>query len=373
MVRRSERAARLVLVAALLAPVVVWGDGATASAAPGDDVVAIELRHLVDLPDTSTGTRARIISMATTGRRLFVVEQSDGRIYEIVDRHTRPRAELWFDVGAAIETATDRRLDRSNPFHGGLRSLAFHPRFAGNGRFYVSAMESRPTGPEGHTYLSDVADPVAADGVVLEFRAPIGGGPVDPTTYREVFRVGMSVYDHPIKQIAFDPNAADPAHPDHGLLYVAHGDGSEWSATAGGGLGDDALGKILRIDPTPSGSGPLASPFTVPASNPFVGPGDGMLDAVYSLGHRNPHSLAFARQGTGTLLISAEAGRDNVEEVNLITAGANYGWSDREGTFVHLPGGGVGTGIAPLPIDEWRRALTYPAAQYRHRARPGPR
>lgn len=60
-----------------------------------------------------------------------------------------------------------------------------------------------------------------------------------PTSYGEAFRVAMPRYDHPIKQIVFKA----------GYLYIGHGDGSLSSAIAGGGQGNDALGKVLRIDP----------------------------------------------------------------------------------------------------------------------------
>ncbi|MEZ5225260.1 MAG: DUF4214 domain-containing protein [Acidimicrobiales bacterium] len=330
-----------------------------------DGGVTVELRPFVQVPDTDGGDPPRINAMATTGDRLFVVEEHDGIIYEILDRSTTPRLEVFLDVDAAIESVTGRDLDESNPMHSGLRSLAFHPDFATNGLLYVSAMETRPASTTGHHYLSDVATPVAADSVLLEFRQV--GGVVDPNSYREVFRVGMPVYDHTIRQIAFN-RYAPVGSPDRGLLYIAHGDGSEVSATAGGGQRNDALGKILRIDPRVNG----AAPYTVPASNPFVGD-PSMLDEVYSLGHRNPHTLAFVPIGGGqTILVSGEPGRDNVEELNIIEAGGDYGWSDREGTFVHVNGGGgVINGIAPLPADEATRGYTYPAAQYGHDGTPG--
>ncbi len=330
--------------------------------APGG--LTVELRPYVQLPNSENGDPPRINAMATSGNRLFVVEERDGVIYEIVDRSSSPRLITFFDVGEAIERATDRALDDSSAAHSGLRSLAFHPDFVTNGLFYVSAMETRPVSSIGHRYLSDVPDPVGADSVLIEFRQE--NGTIAPTSYREVFRVGMPVYDHTIRQIAFDPHAL-PSSPERGLLYIAHGDGSEFSATAGGGQRNDALGKILRIDPLANGT----QPYTVPASNPFVGD-PSMLDEVYSLGHRNPHTLAFAPLNGETLLLSGEPGRDNIEELNIIESGGDYGWSSREGTFVHLTsGGGLVNGIAPLPSNEADFGYTYPAAQYGHKGSPG--
>ncbi len=355
-------------VAAFLGATAIAGihPGAAENSVPqliADDGLTIELRPFVQLPNTDAGDPPRINAMATFGDRLFIVEERDGIIYEVVNRDTTPTVQVFFDVGAAVETATGRALD-TNGAHSGLRSVAFHPDFATNGKLYVSAMEARPADVSGHHYLSDVDAPVQADSVLIEFTQV--GGSIAPASYREVFRVGMPVYDHPIKQIAFDPTA-EAGDPDRGLLYIAHGDGSEFSATAGGGQRNDALGKILRIDPLEDGD-----PYSVPASNPFVGD-PSMLDEVYSLGHRNPHTLAFVPSASGeTLLISAEPGRDNVEEINIIEAGADYGWSSREGTFVHRnEGGGVIDGIGPLPSDDADFGYTYPAAQYGHEGSPG--
>ncbi len=328
--------------------------------------VTLELTPLVELPDTSRGA-ARINHFATAGDRLFVVEDHSGTIYEIERNGRTAVATVFFDVGAAIPTATGRDLNIDNSFHGGLRGVAFHPEFETNGLFYTTAMEDRPANPTPASYLSDVANPMPADSVLIEWRADTTTGTVAADSYREVFRVGMPVFDHPIRQLAFNPFSV-PGDDDYGLLYVAHGDGSVLSATAGGGVNNDALGKILRVDPTPSGG----RGWTVPPANPFVGNGS-MIDEAYSIGHRNPHHLSFAADGRGGVhLLVAEVGRDNVEEVNVITAGSNYGWSQREGTFVHLDNGeGLVTGVAGLPVNDALNGFTYPAVQFGHQGVPG--
>lgn len=329
-----------------------------------DRGVTVDLVPFATIPDSSAG-RPRINAFATTGDRLFVVEEFDGKIYEIDRTVNGGSPRLFFDVRAGLLDQTGRRIDNTSRVQGGLRSVAFHPEFETNGLFYTSLMEQRTGGIPDSAYLSDVSNPIVADGVVLEWQVDLQTGQVDVDSYRQLFRVGVPVYDHTMKQIAFNP-FAEPGDEDYGLLYVAHGDGSTQAATSGGGLNNDARGKILRIDPRPAGG----QPYSVPATNPFVGD-PSMLDEVYSLGHRNPHHLAFAQDSTGSvLLISAEAGRENVEEVNVINPGENYGWSQREGTFVHLPGGGLGTGVAALPANEAENGFTFPSAQYGH---TGPR
>lgn len=102
--------------------------------------------------------------------------------------------------------------------------------------------------------------------------------------------------------------------PD-GMLYVATGDAGvpesaqELSSTAG---------KILRIRPD----------GTVPEDNPVA------ASPVFSLGHRNVQGLAFDDQGR---LWASEFGQADVDELNLITPGSNYGWPECEGSCARAP------------------------------------
>lgn len=96
--------------------------------------------------------------------------------------------------------------------------------------------------------------------------------------------------------------------PD-GMLYATVGDAGRAA------LAQDLSsynGKILRM--TPEGA--------VPPDNPFAG------SHVWSLGHRNPQGIAWDRDGR---LWSSEFGQNTWDELNLITAGANYGWPVVEG------------------------------------------
>jgi len=96
--------------------------------------------------------------------------------------------------------------------------------------------------------------------------------------------------------------------PD-GMLYITAGDaGVPQRAQDTAELG----GKILRV--TPEGA--------VPEDNPFPG------SAVFSLGHRNPQGLDWDRDGR---LWAAEFGQNTWDELNVVDAGANYGWPVVEG------------------------------------------
>ena len=96
--------------------------------------------------------------------------------------------------------------------------------------------------------------------------------------------------------------------PD-GMLYATTGDHGEPP------LAQDRrslAGKILRL--TPAGG--------VPVDNPFP------RSPVWSYGHRNVQGLAFDAAGR---LWATEFGESTYDELNLIEAGANYGWPEYEG------------------------------------------
>ena len=101
-------------------------------------------------------------------------------------------------------------------------------------------------------------------------------------------------------RIAFGPD---------GMLFVAIGDAGRRDSSQDL---DSLNGKILRM--TPDGG--------VPADNPFPD------SLVYSYGHRNPQGLAWAEDGT---MFATEFGQNTWDELNIITAGANYGWPTVEG------------------------------------------
>ncbi|WP_442860959.1 PQQ-dependent sugar dehydrogenase [Amycolatopsis sp. CA-230715] len=92
--------------------------------------------------------------------------------------------------------------------------------------------------------------------------------------------------------------------PD-GKLYATAGNAEQPA------LGQDKKslnGKILRINPDGS----------IPADNPFG-------NAVWSYGHRNPQGLAWDKKGQ---LWESELGDSDVDELNLIQKGKNYGYPD---------------------------------------------
>jgi glucose/arabinose dehydrogenase len=166
-------------------------------------------------------------------------------------------------------------------------------------------------------------------------------GHADPTSARTLLTVEQPQPNHNGGQLTFGPD---------GLLYLGLGDGGaggdEGAGHAPQGNGqslDTLLGKILRIDPTPSGTGP----YTIPGGNPFASGGGRPEIWVYGL--RNPWRFSFDRD-TGNVWI-ADVGQGAWEEIDQVpfanAAGANYGWPNFEGTHPYR-GGTLPNAVAPV-------------------------
>ncbi|MEZ0254191.1 MAG: PQQ-dependent sugar dehydrogenase, partial [Chthoniobacter sp.] len=162
--------------------------------------------------------------------------------------------------------------------------------------------------------------------------------------------------------------------PD-GYLYISVGDGgsqhdNDYGHTGGqsgapvisGNLGNaqdttKLLGKVLRIDPLGT-NGPGGS-YGIPASNPFAGAGGGVREEIYCFGMRNPWRFSFDTDPVlGSRIIEADVGQDNVEEINLLVSGGNYGWRIKEGTFNHDNTAPSGGGALIDPVAEYAHPLT---------------
>ena len=190
--------------------------------------------------------------------------------------------------------------------------------------------------PDGRQLYVNYTDR-SGDTHVVEYG--FGGGRADPATARELLFVDQPFANHNGGHLVFGPD---------GKLWIGLGDG---------GSGNDPrnnaqtlgviLGKMLRIDPQPSGD----QPYTIPADNPFVGRA-GARGEVWSLGLRNPWRYSFDR-ATGDLWIG-DVGQNAREEVDFTPAasrgGENYGWARLEGT---RPVSGTPPAGAVGPIVEY--------------------
>ncbi len=168
-----------------------------------------------------------------------------------------------------------------------------------------------PRGEKFYVYFSSNEEKQ----VVREYSFSDGKG----TTPRDLLVMDDQFPNHNGGNVMFGPD---------GYLYVGTGDGGGGGDPLESGQDlDSLLGKILRIDPSPSDG----LPYSIPPDNPFVGRAG--RDEVWAYGLRNPWRFSFDRE-TKDLWIG-DVGQDEWEEVNRQPSdsdgGENYGWNEREG------------------------------------------
>lgn len=247
--------------------------------------------------------------------RLFVAE-SRGTVRVV--RAGRVRPTPFADITRLVRSGGEQ----------GLLGLAFHPKYASNGRFYVNY-----TDRDGATVIAELR------------RSPANPDIANPGYRRQLMRIPQPYSNHNGGALAFGPD---------GYLYIGMGDGG-----AGGDPQNRAqamnsrLGKLLRID-VDGRQGRLQ--YRIPPSNPFRGR-PGIPGEIYAIGLRNPWRISFDRI-RGDLWIG-DVGQSRREEISFATVaqarGANFGWRVWEGDVRH--------GTTPLTI----RRLIRPVTVYDHR------
>ena len=241
----------------------------------------------------------------------------------------------------------------------GFMGFAFHPEFAttgapGYGKLYT-AFSAEPEGAAD--YADD--DDLVEHSVLQEWTAADPAAAVFTGETRALLRVGQFAPNHNVGTIAFNPRAAAGA-ADYGLLYICFGDGGSGHDPRDNGQRlDTPLGAIARIDPL----GTNAGAYGIPADNPFVDSED-TAPEIWAYGLRHPQQFSWDA-ADGRMFIG-DIGQNEIEEINLGVAGANYGWRLREGTFA------TGMAVAERRGPVYERpdadptSLTYPVAQYDH-------
>ena len=159
---------------------------------------------------------------------------------------------------------------------------------------------------------------------------------IDSLSRREIFSVGKNAGNHNGGTVAFGPD---------GYLYLGLGDGGNANDVGASHIepGGNAqnlttpLGKMLRIDPldpalTSASPDPVSTngQYRIPVSNPFQGAGE--VPETFALGFRNPYRFSFDVD-TGELIV-ADVGQNNIEEIDRVVLGGNYGWAVKEGDFL---------------------------------------
>ncbi|MEA1784948.1 PQQ-dependent sugar dehydrogenase [Arenibacter sp. GZD96] len=223
--------------------------------------------------------------------RIFVVEQR-GRILVFPNETTVPQSTVFLDIGNRVD-------DSENEM--GLLGMVFHPDFATNGYFYVYYNTSRNT-----TVVSRFS--------VMETDA----NNADANSEVILLQIPQPFTNHNGGQLAFGPD---------GFLYIAVGDGGSGGDPQGNAQNrENLLGSILRIDVNGMDDG---LNYAIPPDNPYA-ESTVFRREIFAYGLRNPWRMSFDVETAA--LWAGDVGQGELEEIDIIQKGANYGWNFLEGT-----------------------------------------
>ena len=170
---------------------------------------------------------------------------------------------------------------------GGLLDVKAHPDYAENGWIYISYASEEGDEKGGHTALMRAK---LKDGALVENELLYKATP--NTTKGQHFG----------SRIVFG---------NDGYLFLTIGERGDRDVNPQDITRDG--GKVYRFNEDGS----------IPSDNPFVGK-DGAKEAIYSYGHRNPQGMVVHPM-TGEIWVN-EHGPRGGDEINVVQAGANYGW-----------------------------------------------
>lgn len=219
-------------------------------------------------------------------KRLFVLSQS-GKV-NVVNGSGTVVTEPFLDVSSLVSFGGEA----------GLLGMAFSPKYATDGYFYVNYIDKD------------------LNTVVARYKVSSDENTADASSAQVILKLKQPYQNHNGGALAFGPD---------GYLYIAFGDGG--SAGDPHKYGQDMstwLGKILRIDVS-------TLPYKSPADNPFVTTA-GAKPEIWSTGLRNPWRISFDSK-THEMYI-ADVGQGEIEEIDVEAAGKggnNYGWRCYEG------------------------------------------
>lgn len=304
------------------------------------------------LRPVASGFTSPLVAVNAPGdpSRLFVVEQT-GQVKIVQNGTVQPTPFL--DATSTIvpmQAGYDER---------GFLGLAFDPGFAnpsspGYRRLFTWTSEPTQTNPAGGSTNYPLTTPGTVDhqNVLSSYRVSAANpNIVDTSTRQTLLRIDHPSFNHDAGDIKFGPD---------GYLYFGDGDGGGGNDVGNGhnptiGNARDVnspLGKIHRIDVNGTNRGN----YGVPADNPFAITGG--VKEIYATGFRNPYRFSF----DGSRLIVADVGQNNIEEIDDVVKGGNYGWNAKEGTFLFNPSNGtVGASTPGSPAG-----FIDPVAQYDH-------
>ena len=233
---------------------------------------------------------ATAVAQAPDGR-LFIAEQGGAlRVFQAGQLLLQPFIQLAVD-------ALDER---------GLIGVALHPNFPATPHVFVH-------------YTTTAAAPGGTHNRISRFTAL--GNVAFPSSE-------LILVDLPPLSAATNHNGGALHFGSDGKLYVGVGENADPARSQDL---TSPFGKLLRFNEDGS----------IPADNPFFNTQQGLAGAIWAFGLRNPFTFAV-QPATGRIHIN-DVGENTWEEINVGTAGANFGWPNSEG-----PDNISGNIIAPL-------------------------
>ena len=232
----------------------------------------------------------------------YLLAQQSGEVLRIDETGA---GEVVLDLSGVVATGHEEL---------GLLAVAPDPAFAGTGAYFVHYVADGP------------------------LRNVVARYTIGSSEGHAIIEVDQPFENHNGGAMRFGPD---------GMLYVSFGDGGDrWDPLGNGQAPSNLLATVIRIDVT---SRP--GRYRIPADNPFVGRSSRSgraLSEVWAYGLRNTWRFEFD-ETTGALW-GGDVGQNDAEEVNLLRAGGNYGWSVFEG-----PGCRIDScdGIDAIPPRAW--------------------
>jgi putative heme-binding domain-containing protein len=189
----------------------------------------------------------------------------------------------------------------------GLMSIAFHPDFVRNRRYFLKLHSPRQDGPLTVN--------------IIERKASADGTTDSGEPSKVIIKVTVFSEIHNGGDLVFGPD---------GYLYFGMGDTGPQEDPRGHGQDLSVLlGKILRIDVDRADAG-LA--YGIPPDNPFRDR-PGARPEIWAFGFREPWRISFD-QATGNFWVG-DVGQNRFEEIVIVRRGENHGWNVFEGFQPH--------------------------------------
>jgi len=291
--------------------------------------------RLVDALQLQFTNPVALASPRSDTNRLFIAELP-GRVV-VVTNLMAPTRTVFLDLTSSTVLGGEQ----------GLLSLAFHPDYLRNGRFFVHRVAWGKAGRELRLseFRASAADPAAAD-----------------TSETVILSQRVSGFAHFGGDLHFGRD---------GYLYGSVGDGG--SAEANSQRMDGAIfSGIFRIDvdgrtdsAPPNPLPDAVQNYRVPSDNPFLGATEFLGKPVeasrvrtefWAVGLRNPFRFSFDA-ATGDLWVG-DVGHQSFESIFLSGRGVNHGWGFLEGRH---PGPMSATAPAGFQTDP---AFSYQPPRY---------